>query len=162
MRVHDAICGFVNRSLARVVKEDRARDELRRKVRTSLRANLAAALAELEKICGDEKIQPITYNHYYTDSVQRARESSMQNAVGDAFTSMSKSPKWVDSLYVDNTEMGLSSLVQSLQNHVVVDRDTEVCNDAKTALEAYYKVTNMLQSALSGFSKSLHCADFAC
>jgi hypothetical protein len=29
--------------------------------------NRLAAEEELEKLCRDEKQQPITYNHYYTD-----------------------------------------------------------------------------------------------
>ena len=64
--------GFVQMALLRLIREENVRREI--SVLTSLGLDEGAHLAreELRKITADEKLQPITYNHYYTDNIQQA------------------------------------------------------------------------------------------
>lgn len=71
----------------------------------------------------DEKLQPITYNHYFTDNVQKARQG-----VGEAMIN-----KIYDKDF--NREQALSLL-----EITVADMDQQACNEARAELDAYYKV----------------------
>lgn len=62
---------FVDRALAYAVKEDHSFLAIQKTIRSSLRRNREEALAELSKIYEDEQMQPIAYNHYFTDNVKR-------------------------------------------------------------------------------------------
>lgn len=79
--VHGKVSAFVTRALGHDLKEESLRVELQHIVESSLQRNLDAVLHELEKICDDEKIQPLTYNHYFTDNVQKARMDAMRKEV---------------------------------------------------------------------------------
>jgi hypothetical protein len=40
---------------------------------------------ELDGLCCDERLQPITYNHYYTDNIQNARQAELKNFIRASF-----------------------------------------------------------------------------
>lgn len=138
MVVHQKVSGFVDRALAHLVKEDHVRIELHHIMESSLQANLDTALDELKKICADEKMQPITYNHYFTDNVQKSRQDGMRDAVKNAFQLTLDSRQ--GQLHVNNTPFARESLLASLQMHISVDMDRQACQEASTALTSYYKV----------------------
>lgn len=89
-------------------------------------------------IVGDEKIQPITYNHYFTDNVQKARHGRLKGSLKRAFelTSEEREGKLISA----NDEVNHKSLLRSLQMNIQVDMNQQACEEASTALSAYYKV----------------------
>lgn len=91
--VHSRITAFLNRTLAHVVKEEALRFRLQRIISNSSERLLHDALDELVKICNDEEMQPLTYNHYFTDNVQNARQDSMKSAIEKAFKGATNSGK---------------------------------------------------------------------
>jgi hypothetical protein len=126
------------RALAQVVNEDHVRRDIHKILDRSLQKNLDTASEELQRLCEDESVQPITYNHYYTDNIQKARNDRTKKAMEKALQSVSDD--WNGKIHVSNTTYDSAKLLASLQNHVIVDMGQQACEEAKAGLEAYYKV----------------------
>ncbi|KAJ5085228.1 hypothetical protein N7532_009999 [Penicillium argentinense] len=135
--VHYHVTAFLERTLAHVVKEEDLRFQLQMTISTSSQRILQEALDELAKICDDEEIQPITYNHYFTDNIQKSRQDSMKNEIENALTRTMNS--W-GNFHVSNTSGDRAALLSSLQEQIKVDMDLQTCDEAYTALSSYYKV----------------------
>lgn len=111
------------------------------------------AISELEKLLEDERCQPITYNHYYTDNIQKIEQDSIREDVRqatqilrDAISKTSKQPSTSNAQSttknISITEAHIDSVVASLQLRVVVNMDEASCERALCNLDAYYKVRN--------------------
>ena len=87
--LYSEIKAFVKAVLSHITKDSRILAELWEITKLSLQESKHAADEELSKLCQDEKQQPITYNHYYTDNVQNARQQSTRNLIKKAMTEAS-------------------------------------------------------------------------
>ncbi|PGH37001.1 hypothetical protein GX50_00237 [[Emmonsia] crescens] len=136
-RLHSEVCIFVRKALEHVAKEDHVRWEIQKILDRCLQKILDNALTELKKLCDDERAHPITYNHYYTDNIQKARQEAtkkaIQKAIGNATADWGK-------FHVSNTPSDMDRLMSSLQGHIYVDMNQQACEEAKAGLDAYYKV----------------------
>lgn len=135
---------FLDCALAHVVKEKTLRLQFQNMIHAPKQKMLEDALEELDKICQDEKMQPITYNHYFTDNIQKARQDSMKKQI----------EKMVDASIVslgllraqeakdtpNRTKIDRATLSSSLQSQVEVNMDQNTCDEASVALSSYYKV----------------------
>ncbi|EFE44983.1 dynamin GTPase, putative [Trichophyton verrucosum HKI 0517] len=139
-RVHKLISTFVEQALCHILIEDRARNELWRSIKASLQKNLAAALAELHNICEDEKMPPITYNHSYADNVEKARQKGTKNAIQSALKKAKGSLGSTWGQDYDEREHHRRQVQEALEEEVIFDMERRACEEAKTALDAYYKV----------------------
>ncbi|KAL7812134.1 P-loop containing nucleoside triphosphate hydrolase protein [Trichoderma aethiopicum] len=95
-----------------------------------------SALGELQKLIDDERRGPLTYNHYYTDNVQKTRLEAQRQAVQRAVHQKKDS---LGRLRLDN-ERDIESFVEAIKITVTADMDEEACNEALIQLGAYYKV----------------------
>lgn len=112
--------------------EPRLQDEVQQIIFSTLKTNLHAALEELGKIWEDETLQPLTYNHYFTDNIQKDRLQDVRDEIKKAIEDNEKVEDY-------------SSLKQGLKNvirgHLTeVDMQKQACKEARSALDAYYKV----------------------
>jgi vacuolar-type H+-ATPase subunit E/Vma4 len=93
-------------------QRDQARSGIQRRIQQSLDSTFQAAKEELDKILQDEKAQLITYNHYYTDNIQNAREDAakekLQNSMDQAIAK-----DWNGKLHVSNTAIVLQKISSS-------------------------------------------------
>jgi polysaccharide deacetylase 2 family uncharacterized protein YibQ len=94
---------------------------------------------ELKKIIADEKLQPITYNHYYTDNIQKARQESLKKSIHQAMRGVINDD-FNGKLHVSNTLSDMDKLLASLQRRVIVNMDDQACAEALAGLNSYYKV----------------------
>ena len=94
----------------------------------------------------DELQQPITYNHYYTDNVQKARQEASHDLInkivmdttgGDLNGAIDTKKNGVDT---KKNGIDLGRLFNALQKHVTVDMDEQACSEVRVGLDAYYKV----------------------
>lgn len=138
-RVSEVATGFVQMALLRLIREENVRREI--SVLTSLGLDEGAQLAreELGKIVADEKLQPITYNHYYTDNIQKARQDSLKKSIQQVMRGVIDDD-FNGKLHVSNTLPDMDRLLASLQKRVVVNMDDQACAEALAGLNAYYKV----------------------
>lgn len=67
---------FVAAALDHIIVDDQVRSGVKRRVRQALDASLEKAREELGHILSDEQGHPVTYNHYFTDNIQKAREDA--------------------------------------------------------------------------------------
>jgi hypothetical protein len=136
---------FVREALNHVIVDDQVRSGVKRRIRQALDASVEKAREELHNILSDEEAHPITYNHYYTDNIQKARadaaRKTLQVSMDDAVAN-----EWKGKLHVSNTEVDLNKLCSSLKNRVVVDMTAQACEESLAALDAYYKVESLVPS----------------
>lgn len=95
------------------------------------------ALGELEKLVEDERRSPLTYNHYYTDNVQKARLDAQKKAVENA---VSAERDVHGKLHVSNVHVDIQKFIAAIGSRITVDMDEQACHEAITELDAYYKV----------------------
>ncbi|KAL4941105.1 hypothetical protein BDV06DRAFT_229883 [Aspergillus oleicola] len=130
---------FIHSALAFVVKDPKVRQSLTQGIKVSLDSNALEAHGELDKLIQDEACHPITYNHYYTDNVQKARldrsKKNLEVSMDDVIRE-----DWNGRFHVSNSQVEISRLLSALQDRVVVDMTERACMDARTDLAAYYKV----------------------
>ncbi|KAK0932876.1 hypothetical protein LTR29_015546 [Friedmanniomyces endolithicus] len=100
---------------------------------------MSKALAELEVLIEDERHQPITYNHYYTDNVQKARQSDSQDLIKTIMRNAAEDD-YGGALHVSNNSIDMQRLIKARQMRVIVDMDEQACAEARAGLNAYYKV----------------------
>lgn len=139
LNISSMVDNFVLAVLDHVIVDDQVRSSVKSRIRKSLDSNLEKARNELHNILLDEAGHPITYNHYYTDNIQktlaeaakRELQSSMDHAIADKLNGR---------LHVSNTQVDLMKLSSSLKNRVVVDMTQQACEESLAALNAYYKV----------------------
>ena len=137
---------FVQSALGHITPDSQTRDKLWNRLEHALLKNKNRAEEELLRLCKDEKQQPITYNHYYTDNVQNARQDSTRKLVKRAMNEVS-SQDWNGKLHVSNNSVDAEKLLVSLQKRIVVDMDAQACTEALAGLSAYYKV--IMQPSIS-------------
>ncbi|RHZ51201.1 hypothetical protein CDV55_100581, partial [Aspergillus turcosus] len=139
----DAVVSLVSRFicavLAFVVKDPKVHHSLNQAIAVALKARARDAYKELDNLVEDEARHPITYNHYYTDNIQKARldraRQDLRDSVDDA-----RIYDWNGRFDFTNSSDKINRLVSSLQDRVVVDMTEQACAHARTDLDAYYKV----------------------
>ncbi|KAI2632140.1 putative dynamin GTPase [Hypoxylon sp. NC1633] len=141
-RVVDLISEWISRAVSHSVRDDHLRPQIEKICSNSVSETKRLAFDELGKLIDDENIQPITYNHYYTDNVQKSRSEISRKKLEDVISSVVRKPVYnlnqkaaaeVDSEYDVN-------VIDKLQEEIVVDMVEQACNEATTALNSYYKV----------------------
>ena len=137
--VGDAIKTFVDVALKHVVLDEHVRLELTEVVYGCLQVNMKAAQDELRKLWKDENHQPITYNHYFTDNIQKSRQQGTQSLLRKAMAE-TREQDWHGKMHVSNTQVDLERLLGGLQQRIVVNMDEQACNEALSGLNTYYKV----------------------
>ena len=139
----DAIENFVEAALGHITQDSKIRSKLWEILKYALVKNKLGAEEELSRLCNDEQQQPMTYNHYYTDNVQNARQDSTRKLVKKAMNEAS-TEDWNGRLHVSNTSVDAEKLLASLQKRIIVDMDAQACTEALAGLSAYYKVIRQL------------------
>ena len=124
-----------------MIKDESVRVEILETAAAMLQAKRTAAKDELSRLWSDEKLHPITYNHYYTDNIQNARQDSVRKLVKKAMNETTNYD-WNGKLHVSNTSLDAAKLLASLQNRILVDMDAQACSEALAGLHAYYKVSS--------------------
>jgi hypothetical protein len=143
---------FVDSVLKHIITDDQVRNSVKSCVRQPLDFGLQNAQEELRKILSDEKTQPITYNHYYTDNIQKARadvaKKDLQNSIDHTVHN-----DWNGKLHVSNNSVDLKKFSSALKSRVVVDMTQQACIESLATLDAYYKVKKGPRSVVYRLTK---------
>ncbi|KAI1136785.1 putative dynamin GTPase [Hypoxylon sp. FL0543] len=120
-------------------------EQLRRKVlilcRKGLEENRRLAYEELQKLVDDEmKQQPITYNHYYTQKIERTRDEASQDLVRPVIANAVERG-WTASKFI-SPQMSdqIEEAANELKSRLSIDTVHQACNEGLAALDAYYAV----------------------
>ncbi|KAK6499898.1 hypothetical protein TWF481_010254 [Arthrobotrys musiformis] len=124
-RVYSLINAFVKKLFIFVVPDERIQRSLSKEVEESLRACLEAAKLEMKKLWKDERSLPMTYNHYYSDNVQRARNADSMAVVKSVLNSVTNNQ------LNSNTTVHTSTIRSGLENFKPEpDMEKQACKDA--------------------------------
>ncbi|KAK0260135.1 hypothetical protein LTR91_023882 [Friedmanniomyces endolithicus] len=134
--VHDSIVTFVEHAVAHLKVEDHVHSEIYDGMNTKLQDNKAAAERELHQLCVDEQQHPNTFNHYYTDNVQKSRIDQTHRMLELALSEVD----FDDGSGFANNVINPATVLATLQKHVTVNMDEQACSEALDGLNAYYKV----------------------
>ncbi|KAK9790466.1 putative GED domain-containing protein [Seiridium cardinale] len=137
--VWKVVDGWVGEALSLIVAEEDVRQHVSVICQTDLDEVFQQAQEELSKLIADEKRQPITYNHYYTDNIQKARNNANHQSIEQALMNTIEHG-FNGKLHVSNLPQDLERLRRSLQTHVIVNMTEQACVEAEAGLHAYYKV----------------------
>jgi hypothetical protein len=144
--IHKALKSFITALLEHTTDEEQICLEIKRQVNERLTTHMNEAEKELQILIDDEHQQPITYNHYYTDNVQKARQEASHDLInkivmdttgGDLNGAIDPKKNGVDT---KKNGIDLERLVNALRKHVTVDMDEQACSEVRVGLDAYYKV----------------------
>lgn len=119
-----------------LILEDNMRDQIQVILKEWLESTETNALEELEKLIKDEQRSPMTYNHYYTDNIQKSRLDVITDAVQKAVREERTYSRSLTSFTIMNPE----DLPGAVESHITTDMDEQACNNATIELQAYYKV----------------------
>lgn len=130
--------GFMESGLRHIIYDERIFSDLLEIILASLQTSQKNAEEELNRLWQDEKQQPITYNHYYTDNVQKSRQSTTRQMIRKAMDGAKQ--EWGGRFHISNNQVDAEKLLASLQSRITVDMDKQACSEALAGLNAYYKV----------------------
>ena len=111
--------------------------------RTNLQEHMKCATEELQKLWQDEKHHPVTYNHYFTDNIQKSREKLTKDVLKRAVTE-TRDQDWNGKMHISNVQMDMDRFLNCLQQRVQVNMTEQACTEALSGLQAYYKVRIVL------------------
>ncbi|KAF3920746.1 Dynamin [Dactylellina cionopaga] len=143
-RVYNSISSFTRKALACLLNDELVLRRVYPDIQESLLRNLEEAKKELNKLLSDEKRFPVTYNHYYSDNIQKARKDDLKKAIqttiGDS-TNDQFTPSWDSSKRYTQQTMDAATLRKCIDSaRVTVNMESQACKEAATSLKAYYKV----------------------
>jgi hypothetical protein len=101
-----------------------------------LLGNLNAKTTEL--LTPHQKSHPITYNHYFTEALQKVRSERSMDKYTTIIEDFFGVPS-LESVYL-NRHYDLRSLVATLVQHTEPNMNRFACSEALDCMEAYYKV----------------------
>lgn len=133
-----AVTQWIKLAVERLIVEDSMRDQIHMILIEWLENTEMSALGELERLIEDEQRAPLTYNHYYTDNVQKDRADIAKKNMGKEVRTelTNQGAKYADG----KIGIELEKVVVAVQAHITVDMDEQACNNAITELRSYYKV----------------------
>ncbi|UKZ83803.1 hypothetical protein TrVFT333_011616 [Trichoderma virens FT-333] len=133
----EIVSEWIQLAVQRLIPEENMRAQIHVMLQEWLENTEKNALGELEKLVDDERRSPLTYNHYYTDNVQKARQDAQKRAVEKA---VSAERDVNGKIHISNVQVDIEKFVAAIGSRITVDMDEQACNDAITELHAYYKV----------------------
>lgn len=83
---------------------------------------------------------PITYNHYFTDNVQKARAQHRQVSLTRQVDSFFGTDSSAGKTYVRDTSFDVANLLRALDLGTEADMNRYACSEAIDCMQAYYKV----------------------
>ncbi|KAI4219205.1 MAG: hypothetical protein L6R40_008732, partial [Gallowayella cf. fulva] len=92
-----------------------------------------------ELLTPHQKSHPITYNHYFTEALQKVRNERSKSEYSSIVKNFFGVSSLESSLYI-NQHKDLSQLVTALVQSTEPDMNRFACSEALDCMEAYYKV----------------------
>ncbi len=101
--------------------------------------------AQLEKKVNEiirphQQGHPITYNHYFTETIQKARQEHAKKDQARQLNAFFKIKPDTGPSYVQHGGFHTGQLLEALNQRTEADMDRYACSEAVDCMEAYYKV----------------------
>ncbi len=117
-------------------------------------AQLERKVAEIMR--PHQKGHPITYNHYFTETIQKARQEHAKKDQARQLNIFFKIKPDMGSSYVINHQgFYTGELLEALNQRNEADMDRYACSEAVDCMEAYYKVSTVVNHPRKTFVASI-------
>ncbi|KAH7358180.1 interferon-induced GTP-binding protein Mx2 [Plectosphaerella cucumerina] len=138
--VLNAVHSWVQKALDATFSDEDLKHQISLLCQEKVDASARRAHEELSQIWADECCQPITYNHYFTDNIQKCRNQVQRETVQKALH-QAIAQEWHGKLHISNNLEDIARITTALQSRVIVDMEERACQEALDAMNAYYKVS---------------------
>lgn len=128
---------FINFALNHIIEKaaaDQILNQIIRPVMVQWSAELKKKIAEI--MAPHQSGTPITYNHYFTETIQKARQTQQVSQLAQVLTNIPKNGKSLPTLDATTT----SSILLNFQAKSEADMRTFASIEALDCMQAYYKV----------------------
>jgi hypothetical protein len=124
-----------------------------------IKESLKVKAAEILK--HHQRGHPITYNHYFTENVQKARNAHRKKVLSKRLHSYFGIAEGSQAARtVVNRSLTLTNLLETLSSETEADMDKFSCSEGLDCMEAYYKVSlSMFREHASLFSDHINRFD---
>lgn len=114
-------------------------------IQNVLKQRLQSSQAELKKIITGKRLYPMTYNHYYTTTIQKVRSQRAQKKLKECIAEATTTATYYTDTNVSYQPIMVDRLDKRLLKRLCSERITEnmdehSCSNALDCLHAYYKV----------------------
>jgi hypothetical protein len=123
--------------------DDRTRTGLYREIIDPALEAISKSLEQkvLELMKPHQNGHPITYNHTFTETVQKAREEHRKKETERRLTKFFKLKLGATTAYVDRQSVNIAELLNVLAKETEQDMELYACSEAADCMEAYYQVS---------------------
>lgn len=131
--------------------DDRTRAGLHREIVDPAIEGLLKALEAkiLELLKPHQKGHSVTYNHYFTETVQKARQAHEKKELQGRLNSFFKVSEGTASVQLSGRSFNTAELLNVLSNKTGQDMELYACSEAVYCMEAYYKVRSCSSERMS-------------
>jgi hypothetical protein len=123
--------------------DDRTRAGLHREIIDPALEEISESLEQkvLELVKPHQNGHPITYNHTFTETVQKAREEHRKKELERRLNKYFKLRPGTATTYVDRQNVNVTELLNVLTKETEQDMELYACSEAADCMEAYYQVS---------------------
>ena len=142
---YECLESFIDALVLHMTEDDHTRDRLRGCILGTLEIMKRDAEAELSELWEDEAQQPVTYNHYYTDTIKkRRRERSEKSLVSciDNTTQHVILPRCKSNH--TSVQVDAEKAAREYTDEVDPDMENHSCEEALDCLYSIYKVSELV------------------
>ena len=140
------VADVCNRFLDALLREKCPKDVYTRlwssKVEDALKLRFDDSVREMERIMEDIRSYPITYNHYYTDTIKKRRRERKEKSAEHV-------PPPASASNLTSTPMYLGKASRGYSKEVSLDMEDHSCEEALDCLYSIYKVSGVVRSSWS-------------
>jgi GTPase SAR1 family protein len=113
-------------------------------INDSLKERFEASQVEFKKILADRRRHPMTYNHYYTTTVQRLRRERDSSDLKSCLKKATNAERVYtrDGTWTNTSKVDPEKMISEYHGQVEQDMDKHSCRDALDSLRAFYKVSS--------------------
>jgi len=138
-----------NRFLDALLREKCPRDVYTRlwssKIEDALKLRLDGSAKEMEKIMEDIKSYPITYNHYYTDTIKKRRHERGEKSLAKCIDNATQHVILPEcSSNHTSAQVDAGKAAREYSDEVDPDMENHSCEEALDCLYSIYKVSGLL------------------
>ncbi|KAF3225888.1 hypothetical protein TWF106_001761 [Orbilia oligospora] len=139
-KVYNYTNSFIQKLFIFITPDEKVQGSLFKEAEESLRTCLDDAKLEMKKLWQDEMTVPMTYNHYYTENVQKARKDELTSILKNILNEATNGH--LNSNFAVHTS-NIRSHIDLLKTEP--NMETQACKDAIISLKAYYKADEHLR-----------------
>lgn len=132
--------GFLDLTVASIADPATSKALLRETFEPALSQLLGGLNAKIKELLTPHQTgHPITYNHYFTETLQKVRNERNKEEYGRVLKNFFRESS-LGVTYIDSQQVDLQALLNALMQRTEPDMNRFACSEALDCMEAYYKV----------------------